>query len=231
MPFYKVFIKEKESVNFIYSIGDTILVNVSELKDLGVTFTSNFNFNKHILNITSKGFKMLGFMRRMLKPFHEPDILITMYISLVRSQLEYCSIIWSPKANFMSNLIERVQRKFIKFLSYQLKLGCDVSYPTMCKRFKLLPLNQRRNISDLVLVNKFFNNKVDCSVLLEMFSFYVPQRRGRYTPCFYTKNRINIRKNSPMVRCQQLINETGLDFTEINLNVFKKKAIRVYEDK
>ena len=92
-----------------------MLVNVSKLKDLGVTFTSNFNFNKHMLHITSKSFKMLGFMRLMLKPFHDPDIFITMYISLVRSQFEYWLLIWSPKGKYMSDTIERVQRKFMKF--------------------------------------------------------------------------------------------------------------------
>ena len=32
---------------------DELIPHVSEIKDLGVTFTSNFKFNKHITDITS----------------------------------------------------------------------------------------------------------------------------------------------------------------------------------
>ena len=128
----------------------------------------------------------------------------------------------------MSDKIERVQRKFVKFLSFQLRLGCGISYEALCNRFKLQPLYLRRDISDLCMLNKVFCNKVDCPDIVELITLNVPVRRLRFTTLFSQKYRINVRKNSLMIRCQHLANITNLDVMTIsNPRVIKKTSTKI----
>ena len=235
----KFSLKRSLAVNFVYFICETVLPSVNEIKDLGVIFTSNLCFNKHITTITKKSFQLVGFLRRVLKLFKNRDVCITMFNSLIRSRLEYCSVIWSPSAKHFIDKIERVQKKYLKFMCFKFRLPYDVPYPSLCKSFKFQPLYHRRNICDLVTFNKILTNKLDCSPLLESIDFNVPpppssypvtRRRIHYTPpCFRESFRINIRKNSPLVRCQHLANSTGLDMFDVNLYHFKKSARHFYD--
>ena len=129
----------------------------------------------------------------------------------------------------MREKIERVQRKFQKFLSFQLNLCTQLSYTEQCDFFNLQPLHHRRNIFDLTFLNKVFNQKVDCPPILSCVSFYVPSRSLRRRDLFYIVRRINVRKNSHMVRTQALANTTDLDVF-IDPTTFKRNAKRFYNN-
>lgn len=62
---------------------------------------------------------MLGFIIRNCQNFNDTLALKTLYYSFVRSKLEYGSIIWYPHYDFQKLAIEKVQRKFCKFLYYK----------------------------------------------------------------------------------------------------------------
>ena len=138
---------------------------VTEIKDLGVTFSSNLNFNSHMCNIVSKCYRMLGFLRRTLKPISDPSVFLGLYHSLIRSRLEYCSFIWNPRSQSMIFKIERVQKKFVKSLSFISKINVNLPYESRCKYFNLQTLHHRRQSLDLRILNKILNNNVDCSAL------------------------------------------------------------------
>ena len=59
------------SISYIYTIGSYIIKPVTQIKDSGVIYTSNLNFNLHICDVVEKSYRMLGFMRRILKPFND----------------------------------------------------------------------------------------------------------------------------------------------------------------
>ena len=226
----KFSLKRSRAISFVYTICSTVLPSVTEVKDLGVTLTSNLCFNKHVTNIVNKSFQMIGFLRRTLRPFKDPDVFRTMYFTLICSRLEYCSNIWSPSANYQVEKIERVQKKFLKFMCYKLRITYNVPYLSLCKRFNFEPLSQRRKVSDVTLLNKLFNNKINCPSMVESINFNVPRRRLRSMPSFNNVCRLDIRKNSPLVRCQGLAEASGLDVFENNMYAFKKSAKRFYCD-
>ena len=64
--------------DFSYSILNSPIPRVFDIKDLGVTFTSSFLFNKHINNVTAKSFRFLGFIKRSLKSFKDPAVLFSL---------------------------------------------------------------------------------------------------------------------------------------------------------
>jgi hypothetical protein len=66
-------------------------------------------FLNHIEAITAKSARMLGFIKRILKEFQDYYALKTLFVSLVRPNLEYASVVWSPHQACHSERIERIQ--------------------------------------------------------------------------------------------------------------------------
>ena len=79
-----------------YSYGNHIFGRVSEHKDLGVIIDSKLKFNKHIDAMTAKAYAALGFLKRFCSDITDTTTLKTLYYALVRSHLEYCSVVWQP---------------------------------------------------------------------------------------------------------------------------------------
>jgi hypothetical protein len=66
---------------------------VSNSKDLGIIFSNDLTFTKHINEIHNNALCVLGFLKRNYWEFHDPICVRVLYFSLVRSTLEYGSII------------------------------------------------------------------------------------------------------------------------------------------
>ena len=71
------------------------LESVDAAKYLGVTISKDLSWNTHINNITSTASKTLGFVKRNVVTKNK-DIQTMAYNSLVRPQVEYASVVWSP---------------------------------------------------------------------------------------------------------------------------------------
>ena len=96
-------------------------------------------------------------------------------LCLIRSRLEYCSVIWSPSAKYLVEKIERVQKKYLKFMCFKFRTPYNVPYSSLCNKFNFQPLYLRRNVCDLVTFNKILTNKFDCSPLVGAIDFNVPK--------------------------------------------------------
>ena len=72
------------------------------------------SFIPHINNITSKGTKMLNFIKRNLSKCSS-SIKSRAYFSLVRPSLEYASSVWDPHYNNHILTIEKVQRRAVRW--------------------------------------------------------------------------------------------------------------------
>ena len=114
-------------------------------------------------------------------------------------------------------------------MCFQLKVNPNLSYLEKCKYFNIQPLYIRRNITELVFVNKVFNNKVDCPSITQAFTFYVPGRALRRRCLFAPRARLNVRKQSPIVRAQTSVNNVDLDIFD-NLCNFKRSARRHFNE-
>ena len=115
--------KEKECVDSAYTLNGSQIMSVLTEKDLDVHVSTNLSWNNHIDVIISKANKMLGMIKSTCTNQCDQKTLIIWYKSLVRSQLEYASQVWSPYTKEKITTLERVQRRATKFI-----LKTDLSY-------------------------------------------------------------------------------------------------------
>ena len=124
---------------------------VNSTRDLGVLITDTLSWSDHIHLITSKAYKMLGLIRRSFSNTLSVSNKKSLYVSLVKSHLLYCSVIWRPHLRKDIMLLERVQRRASKFLlndyssDYKSRLILN-----------LLPLSMVMELNDILFFLKSF---------------------------------------------------------------------------
>ncbi len=80
---------------FDYEMNDTKIKSVQCVKDLGVTIASSLKFSQQCKDAAGKANRMMGFINCSFS-FQNKDIILPLYISLVRPHLEYAVQFWSP---------------------------------------------------------------------------------------------------------------------------------------
>lgn len=174
-----------------YTINSAILENCEHVKDLGVYLDKKLTFNIHIDEVSRGALKSLGFLLRSTEGFNSPLCLTALYMSLVKSKINYASQIWSPIHQVHIRRLENVQRKFLKYLSFKL----DGVFPErgynhlrLLQRFDLLSIEQTHRLHSLSFLYKLCNGHADCASLLARLNFSAPLVRTRNQNTFYLSN-------------------------------------------
>jgi len=185
-----IYSRKKVSINYEYKLENVRVLRCESIKDLGVTFDNKLTFNEHVQIICKKAYQLLGFVIRNTKNFTELQAIKCVYSSIVVPTLTYCDIIWSPIYYVHSNNIERVQKKFSRYLYFK-EFGqypdYDVRYINLCKFFNLINLYNIRKINAVLFLFKLLNNTIDCE-LLNQIPFFTPIRGNRHRFLFYIPN-------------------------------------------
>ena len=113
-------------------LSNNTLEETSEFRDLGLVTTSKLSWNAHVDKISSKANKILGLVKRTCRGLNNATTLRTLYCALVRSHLDYCTVVWSPRC---VDKLERIQRRATKLI-----LKTDNEYDTRRERLNLLSL-------------------------------------------------------------------------------------------
>ncbi len=116
-----------------YHIRGNKITQSSSHKDLGVLFTNTLNWDEHYNLMTSRAYRQLGMLRRTFT-LHNSSSRKNLYLSLVRSQLTYCSQVWRPSLIKHIELLERVQCRATKFILNDYELD----YKSRLERLHLL---------------------------------------------------------------------------------------------
>uniref|UniRef100_A0A146L204 Putative RNA-directed DNA polymerase from transposon BS n=1 Tax=Lygus hesperus TaxID=30085 RepID=A0A146L204_LYGHE len=208
-----------DPVRYDYSIYGQRLERGGQVKDLGVIFDSQLTFNDHIDHVCNRAMKVLGFVKRSTVGFHDVDALTLLYTSLVRSGLEYCSVVWSPFYTCSKSRIERVQNNFLRFLSYRTGVATrELGYGSLREASGLMALEARRQWFDTIFVAKLFTGAIDSPPLLSIFSLRVPGRDLRSQLIFSVPfTPTNYLLNSPIVRMQRNFNHLSDTIKDLDL--------------
>ena len=102
--------RSRTPTRFDYQLKGHVLELQDSTNYLGVDLQSSLSWKTHIDRISKKANSMLGFLRRNLRSCKE-DTKANAYFTMVRSNLEYCSSVWSPHHQDQVHKVEMVQRR------------------------------------------------------------------------------------------------------------------------
>ncbi|PSN54165.1 hypothetical protein C0J52_06846, partial [Blattella germanica] len=103
------FIRKTNWIKFEYKLNGIPIPRTTCINDLGVLLDSKLYFHSHVDYLFSTSIKMLGLIRVITFNFNNIHCLITLYKSIIRSKLEYCSCVWNSITSTDSYKIERLQ--------------------------------------------------------------------------------------------------------------------------
>ncbi|CAG9121479.1 unnamed protein product [Plutella xylostella] len=226
------FSRKRSPYEFDYRIRSQKLARVYSTRDLGVIFDSRFTFDEHIDSVVGKACRALGFVMRSSKPFKSMKTVKLLFCAYVRSHLEYASQVWNPRYAVYINRIERIQRKFTRYLGFKFKVPYR-PYEHRCERFHLLPLELRRSVADVIFVLKVARGEIDCPQLLQLIKLRVPERLTRKKDILHVLQcSTNYRQNSFVVRSSIMVNrlcksnDNDIDIFHSNFEAVRAAFVR-----
>ena len=123
-----------------------------------VTRPRSYGCSRYIDRILKKSNSMLGFLRRNLRSCSE-DTKANAYFSMVRSNLEYCSSVWSPHNKDQIRKLEMVQRRAARYTTNRFRNTSSVS--SMLNHLQWESLESRRSKIQLTLFFKVIHHLID----------------------------------------------------------------------
>lgn len=207
-----------------YKMGPLVLSRKSSIRDLGVIFDSRMNFAEHINAVVNSSFRMLGFLKRTCRFFNSRKTLIQLYNSYIRSKLEYCAVVWDPIHANQRNQVERVQKKFVRYMNAKMnnEPSYRISYGILVERFNMDTLEMRRKRSKVIYLFKVLHGLEDDNSLIEHLCFHVSHTRSNAT-FRLPQARIGIYEGSPALSMCKLVNN-------FNIDLFRYNSIKKFRD-
>lgn len=206
--------RSKNKILNNYLLDGCVLRSNGRIKDLGVYFTDCLSFLVHITETVKAANRILGFVIRVCYHFRNTSTFKLLFNSLVRSKLEYASVVWSPSAQSHSLIIEKCQKRFLRYMYFRRHgiyphyLRHPVRTEAMLNEFEMLSLERRRIVTDCMFIFKVLSNIVDCQFILSNISFRVN--------CKNTRNKdlllLTGCNDSPLRRASNNFNNGKFDF-------------------
>jgi len=166
-------IGSKCSQNSSYVINTTPLACTESISDLGVEVDGSLSYSTHIAKVVAKATQRVGILFRGFVS-RDLGMMRMAYISYIRPLLEYNSVVWNPYQVNLISRIEKVQRRFTKFIP----VLHNLSYSERLATINLEPLELRRLRSDLIMYYKILHgiSAIDSS---SHFNYYQPVASSR----------------------------------------------------
>ena len=199
-----------------YILNGTTLKQSNLTKDLGVYLDNRLSFNFHAAETIKSANRMLSFVIRSCKNFKKVTTYKMLYYALVRSKLDYASSVWNPYHQKYIDAIERVQKRFLRYLYFRTSgvyphyINHPVRSNELLSIFNMISLEKRRKISDCVFVFKLINNHYESSALLEKIEFRINLKNVRNLTMLLVRGSLTV----PLYR---MINELNLIPVHINM--------------
>jgi len=170
-------------------------------RDLGVIFDERLTFQTHIDSVVNRARRLISLMFRSFRA-RSDNVIIPIYKTMIRPQLEYASTVWNPYLLKHVKQIESVQRYVTKRLTnYSL-----LSYEERLLELKLPSLKIRRDYFDLLEMYKIIKKLSYAGHNIDI-SFLNRLSRGHAFRIRPNNYRLNTRKSALFVRAVNAWNE------------------------
>lgn len=205
------FTRTRSPFFFSYCLNSTVIPRVLDcVMDLGFKLSYNLDPGPHIQYVCCKALKILGFVMRLARDFRLGISIKTLFCTLVRPILEYGVVVWNPHTADGSKQLERVQRRFLRFAKFILRIPCEPhNYTPVENYLGLSSLAERRHNAGIKFLTGLLNNKIDSAVLMSLLCFRVPPRPSRSNATFYVPHsNTNYLANEPL---RKLMSSANVD--------------------
>ena len=148
-------------------MGVQDIVALDSLRDLGVLVSDNLSWSAHYDLLCSRAYQILGLLKRVFNNVFSIAGKKRLYISLVRSQLTYYSVVWRP--HFIKDIttLEKIQHRATKYiLSY-----FSSDYKSRLISLNMLPLMMQLELYDILLFIKSLKYPSESFNVLDFVSF------------------------------------------------------------
>ena len=139
-----------------YQLNGSTLGKTSQEKDLRLVVANDLKSSVHVTTVAAKANSRLGIINRNFSVLTK-DILLPLYLSLVRPILDYGAKSWSPHLVRDIQALERVQRRATKLVPGLTQLP----YESRCQRLGLQTLEERRVRGDMIQTFKLLHGYED----------------------------------------------------------------------
>ena len=102
--------------NVTHFLNGSPIKSASNCKDLGIIISSDLSLSQYYNKIISRAYCHLAFIRHIFNVSLHTRVKKMLYISLVMSQLIYCSQVWRPQMIKDIIAFEKVQRRATKYI-------------------------------------------------------------------------------------------------------------------
>ncbi|CAB4023227.1 RNA-directed DNA polymerase from mobile element jockey, partial [Paramuricea clavata] len=133
--------KGSDDENPIYVAGKPVETVSSFKLLLGVWISNDLSWNTHVDMVLKKANSRLYALRLLKKAGLQASDIVQIYISFIRSRIEYASPVWSSIPKSLSDILESVQKRALR-IAYP-----DLLYDEALEISNLQYLSTRRDIS------------------------------------------------------------------------------------
>ncbi len=147
-------------------ICGTVIKRVTELPLLGVTIDQHLSWKPHISVVSTKISKIIGILKH-IRYFVPPNILLTIYNSLILPYLNYGLLVWGSCCPTNLNRLLTLQKRAIRFVSPGANYNSH--HEMLCKANNILSLRDLYKAKCAKLLFDWYNDDLPYRIL-QLFS-------------------------------------------------------------
>ena len=190
--------RSSSPILFDYIIDGKVISSTDQHTYLGITLHKTMQWSHHIDIVCNKASKALNFIRRNLSKC-STEVKSTAYLTLVRPIMEYAACVWDPYQKYLTNNIEKIQRRAVRWVLSDYRQQSSVT--DMLHQLQWPSLQQRRYTSRLSQFHKIVHHHTTAiniplyflptsypTRLLHMYRFIIPSiSTTSYQQSFFPK--------------------------------------------
>jgi hypothetical protein len=209
-----------------YKMGDLVLKETKQERDLGVHFSNDLKWKSHIEKCKAKANALIGMIRKTFL-YIDAKMLRILYLTFIRPVIEFAVPVWSPSLKGDIDEIERIQHRVTRLIPAFKK----IPYEERLEKLRITTLETRRKRGDLIQLFKIFNNYEKVNLINK--PKFVPSGRTQENNMRYLREttKSDTRHNFLTNRSANLWNNLSNKATHSeNINNFKAEIDQAMND-